>query len=266
MACCLALTGCGKDEGWDPNSGQSLYDYNMEHGLVATNDYDYDKLETYEGRHYYVDNSKVTSRVGIDVSTYNGGINWSKVAAQGVDFAYIRAGYRGVTEGGLFQDERFEKNFKRAKKYGLQVGVYFFSQALNADEAHEEAEFLLNILGDSSMDLPVVFDLERSSEKGSRTKNISVDQATEAALAFGEDLRDAGYNVMIYMNKQAATNMFDLSKLQDYSFWYAEYGVDNPTLDFDFCTWQYRDDGSAFGIGGNVDMNIMFKKPVSNHN
>ena len=260
-ACCLALgclSGCSAAEsGWDPSSGQSLYDYDLEHDLLALSSYEFDGIESFDGRAYYLEGDEVRSKVGIDVSDHQEAINWSKVAASGVDFALVRCGYRGYTEGQIQADERFETNFSSAKSAGFSVGVYFYSQALDADEGREEAEYVLDLLGDEVTDLPVVFDLEVGEDEDARTKDIESSQATEAAVAFCETIEAAGRDAMVYVNKDTATNLVDLAQLQDCSFWYAEYG-DAPSLGFDFGLWQYSDSGQVFGIDGDVDLDLWF--------
>ena len=258
----LALSGCGnQQEGWSPDSGQSLYDYNLSRDSIPLNDYDYASIEQFNDYRYYVENDEVVSQVGIDVSDHQGTVNWSKVAASGVDCAVLRAGYRGTTDGGVFPDETFAANLTGAKRAGLKVGAYFFSQATSEDEAREEASFLVSALDGAELDLPVVFDLEKTNTDGSRVADLTYQQATAAALAFSQEMSKAGYKTMIYLNKESATNLFDLSQLTDCTFWYAEYETSQPSLGFDFRIWQYSDKGQVYGIEGDVDLNIMFKEP-----
>ena len=270
IACVVALfanlgaSGCSGGNGDQPTSaeqaeyaGKTLYQYNLDRGALALNDYDYSTLESYDGNLFYVQDSNVVSKMGVDVSESQNGINWSKVAAGGIDFAMIRLGYRGYTEGKVQKDASYAANIKEAKAAGLKVGVYFFSQATTEDEAREEAKFVIDHLGSTQLDYPVVFDLETDVNDSARTKQLTSDEVTAITLAFCQAVEEAGYTPMVYMNKEAATHEFDLSQLQRYPIWYAEYNS-TPTLGFDFAIWQYTENGSAFGIDGDVDLDILF--------
>lgn len=260
----LGTSGCSGGNDDTPTAaeqaeyaGKTLYQYNLDRGALALNDYDYDNLETYGNNKYYVKDSNVVSKMGVDVSESQKDINWSEVAAGGIDFAMIRLGYRGYTEGKVQKDANYATNIKEAKAAGLKVGVYFFSQATTEDEAREEARYVVNHLGSTQLDYPVVFDLETDVNDNARTKDLTSDQVTAVTLAFCQTIQDAGYTPMVYLNKEAATHKFDLSQLQSYPLWYAEYNS-NPTLGFDFAMWQYTENGAAFGIDGDVDLDVLF--------
>lgn len=270
IACVIALfanlgtSGCQGGNDNQPTAaeqaeyaGKTLYQYNLDRGALALNDYDYSNLESYDGNKYYVKGSNVVSAMGIDVSESQNSINWSKVAASGIDFAMVRLGYRGYTEGKVQKDASYATNIKEAKAAGLKVGVYFFSQATTEDEAREEAKYVVDHLGSTQLDYPVVFDLETDVNDNARTKNLTSDEITAVALAFCQTIEDAGYTPMVYLNKEAATHKFDLSQLQSYPLWYAEYN-DTPTLGFDFAMWQYTENGTAFGVDGDVDLDLLF--------
>ncbi|MGI6590685.1 MAG: glycoside hydrolase family 25 protein [Eggerthellaceae bacterium] len=261
--CAFWLAGCAGNEDEPTTAEQaqdqnmSLYEYNLNRGAMALNDYDYSNLESFNGYKYYLTDKKVTSLMGIDVSDHQGKVNWSKAHASGIDFAFIRIGYRGYTEGKISADERYETNIKKAKAAGMKVGVYFFSQATTEDEAREEAAYVIDKLNGTDIDYPVVYDLETDVNDDARTKDLSSDQITANALAFCKAIEEAGYTPMVYLNKNAALYQFDLSQLQSYPLWYAEYS-DTPSLGFDFAIWQYTAEGSAFGVKGNVDLDILF--------
>lgn len=239
------------------SAGVSLYQYNLDRGALALNSYDYADLQSYGGGLYYEVDGTVTSLEGVDVSDSQGAVNWSEVKAAGIDFAFIRIGYRGYTEGTISADATAQTNIAQAKAAGLKVGVYFFSQATTEDEAREEAAYAVQQLDGATLDYPVVYDLEPDVSDDARTKNLSADQATANARAFCAAIQQAGYTPMVYLNKADATSQFDLSQLQDYPLWYAEY-TDQPSLGFDFALWQYTSTGSVFGIDGNVDRDILF--------
>jgi len=195
--------------------------------------------------------------MGIDVSEWQGDIDWAAAAADGVHFVMLRAGRRGYTEGGLFIDERFEEYYAGAKEAGLKVGVYFFSQAITADEAEEEALFLLDILGGRALDLPVAFDWEIPSRDG-RTAGLDGGVLTECALRFCEIIESAGYIPMIYSSLTLAYLHYSPEGISQYPFWLAQY-AEAPSYRYKFSMWQYSDTGSVAGITGDVDLNLWIK-------
>jgi len=198
------------------------------------------------------------SLVGIDVSSHQGEIDWTKVKESGVEFAIIRAAYRGYTNGGLSVDDRFLENLEGAKNAGLQVGVYLFSQAITEEEVQEEIDLLLSLLDGKTLDLPVYFDWEYIDAQ-SRTQNISGSQVTTFAQTFCQRIENAGYKAGVYFNKSMGYTALNLSKLRDYEFWLAEYRS-VPEFYFRFETWQYTDGATVDGISAKVDLNIRFIK------
>lgn len=213
-----------------------------------------------DGQISYVENGKVKSYKGIDVSKYNGTIDWEQVAADGVEFAFIRVGIRGYgAEGRLVEDEGFEGNVESALTAGLKVGVYFFSQATTVEEAIEEAEFVKGIIAPYRIECPVVFDVEKINDSEARMNKISVEERTQMAITFCEEMEKAGYKPMIYYNMEMATMMLDLEQLEDYDKWFAYYNQD-IYFPYDFKIWQYTDKGSVAGVEGDVDLNIAFEK------
>ncbi len=192
---------------------------------------------------------------GIDVSEHQYDIDWQKVAADGIEFAIIRTGYRGYTSGGLYEDKYFRQNMQGALDAGLQVGVYFFSQATSRREAHEEAAFVLDQIKDYNVTLPVVFDMEILGTDY-RTYNMSRRTLYAATQTFCQDVREAGYEPMIYMTQYLGYQKYTLRELTDNAFWFAEYYVDYPSFVYDIDVWQYSDTGSVAGISGNVDLDV----------
>lgn len=190
---------------------------------------------------------------GIDVSEHQHEIDWS-LASEKIDYAYIRLGYRGYTEGGVFEDPYFVRNIKGAKENGLDVGVYFFSQALNEQEAVEEAEFVIDKLKNFDVDLPVVFDWEKI-EGGARTDVVTPEMLDKCALAFCRTIEDAGYEAAVYFNRYIGYYMYDISKLMDYEFWLAVPG-DHPDFYYATQMWQYSFDETLPGISTPTDMNL----------
>lgn len=219
--------------------------------------YTWENLVVEDGRYYYYKEDECVSRVGIDVSAHQGEIEWSQVAEENLDFAIIRLGNRGYTEGAISLDEYYEANISGAKQAGLETGVYFFSQAINEEEAREEADFVLEHLGGLTLEYGVIYDHEPVSDEQGRANKVSRDQLTKNALAFCEQIEKAGYSTMIYGNKRDIARM-DMTKLSSYPVWFAEYDSPNPTGQFDFEIWQYSNSGQIKGIATRVDMNIHF--------
>ena len=215
--------------------------------------------------------SAYTAERGIDVSEHQYNVDWNAVKNSGISFAYIRAGRRGCTEGGLFKDPWFETNFEGAKAAGLKVGVYFFSQAVNATEAAEEAEFLLDIIKDKEIDLPVAYDLERvENEPSTRIdglidretgKEKNKDLLTSLPKAFLTVIEARGYKPCLYLNRVQGYYWYHMKELSDYMLW-----VSNPLIEGDSIPrfyyshdiWQYTTDASVPGVEGPVDVNLMF--------
>ena len=196
------------------------------------------------------------SHVGIDVSAHQGRIDWTQVAQAGVEFAMIRAGYRGYTQGDLEQDAYFAQNLDGALAAGLEAGVYFFSQAITVEEAAEEAQLVLTMLEGRELAYPIVFDWE-DIEADARTDGMTSLLLTDIAETFCKTIEDAGYRAGIYFNQRFGYQEFDLLRLQDRVFWLAEYNIP-PTFDYDFQIWQYTSDGAVPGIDTPVDLNLSF--------
>ncbi len=211
-----------------------------------------------EGVLSYVENENVISHKGIDVSKFQGKINWNKVKADGVEYAFIRVGLRGYGSGEIVDDATFERNIEGALDAGVKVGVYFFSQAVTVDEAIEEAEYVLDKIKDYDVTYPVVFDVEKVDDKKGRMNLISVEERTDVTIAFCETIKAAGYIPMIYANTEMYSVLLDFERLEAYEKWYAFY---DPTIYFpyDFKIWQYSDKGRVNGISEPVDLNISFK-------
>ena len=204
---------------------------------------------TYLADNYYIRN-------GIDVSSYQGKIDWTSVAEDGIDFAFVRVGIRGSTEGGLYADSRYEANIDGAQQAGIETGVYIFSQAINAEEGREEAEFVLSLLDGRELQMPVVFDWEYVGEDA-RTYDIPKEQLGEACNAFCSAITEAGYTPLVYFNCYTAYLCYELSDIIQYDFWLAQY-TDYPTFQYDFDYWQYSCTGNVAGIDGDVDLNLQF--------
>lgn len=209
-----------------------------------------------DSRIYYND-PDVDTKYGIDVSEWQHDINWYKVAYDGIDFAIIRLGYRGCTAGKLNLDANYLANIRSALANGIEVGVYFYSQAITPAEAIEEAQMCLANIQGYNVTYPIVFDWEPIGTSDSRTKKMDGTTLTSCAIAFCETIRRAGYTPMVYSNKELALLTLDLNRLSDYPFWFAGY-TRYPEFYYNFDFWQYTSGGSVDGINGRVDMNIQF--------
>lgn len=200
---------------------------------------------------------------GIDVSEHQGEIDWEAVAASGVEFAMIRAGYRGYGEAGtLREDLFFQANMDGALANGIAVGVYFFSQALNAEEAAEEAAFLLELLepyGPGALALPVYFDWEDITHDTARTNGLDGEIITDCALAFTDAMEAAGYAAGVYAYRYLGYFQYDLTRLAGLSLWIGAVG-DWPDFYYAHELWQYSIEGDLPGIDGNVDLDLRFER------
>ncbi len=229
----------------------------IDHDL-ASNPYDRD-LFYMDGSRVCYDDLRYDVQYGIDVSYYQKDIDWQAVADDGIDFAIIRVGFRGYGEGTLNEDERFYEYIEGAQAAGLDIGLYIFSQAINPDEAREEAEFVLERIGDYDITYPIAFDWEPLNYTGSRSQNFDYSVLTDCALAFCETIEDAGYTPMVYLNPSFAYLRYDIAELMDAQkiIWLAHYTQKTNYL-YDFQIWQYGSSGSVNGIEGRVDMDIAF--------
>ncbi len=244
------IKGEPKYTGWQTLNGK-LYFYNSE-GKAVTGE------QVIQGAKYTFasDGSLVTGSgtMGIDVSKWNGTIDWNAVKNSGVSYVIIRCGYRGSSKGALIQDPKYEANIKGATAAGLKVGVYFFTQAINEVEAVEEASMVLESVKKYKISYPIFLDVESS---GGRADSLDKDTRTKIIKTFCETIRNAGYTPGVYANKNWLTNKMNASELSSYKIWLAQYAA-TPTYTGKFDMWQYKDTGKVSGISGNVDLNISY--------
>ena len=193
---------------------------------------------------------------GIDVSVWQGHIDWAQVKESGVEFVMIRVGGRGLSEGLIYDDDNAQGYYEGATAAGLKVGAYFFSQSVTVEEAVEEAEFVLNAVKNWDVQMPLVYDWEYMGEDV-RTADTDARTLTDMAKAFCETIEAAGYEPMIYFGRSQSMEMMNLEELTDYRFWLAMYStiMDYP---YKINMWQYTDQGTVPGIEGNVDLNLLF--------
>lgn len=202
---------------------------------------------------------------GIDVSVYNGSVNWGFVKRDGIDFAFIRAGFRGYgSRGTLNEDPYFKLNMQGAKQAGIPVGVYFVTQAITAEEAIQEANWVIERVKNYNIDYPIAIDIEAPGLENPndipRTQNLDKNTRTYLAKLFCQTIQSAGYTPIIYCNVDWAYNYLNMSDLSEYDTWIASYRDNNPGYNGKYSIWQYTSRGQVNGVLGYVDRNICYKK------
>lgn len=208
--------------------------------------------------HYSDDNIKDTL-VGIDLSTFQGEIDWETFSEnKDIDFVMLRVGYRGYTEGGIMADASFEANKAGVTEYKVKAGVYFFSQAISYDEGVEEANYVLDSIKGMKVTYPIVIDTELVYDETARGDNATVDERTDAIVGFCETIKSAGYTPMIYASRNMFAQCLDVDRLGGYELWLAHY-ANVPNFPYKFTGWQYTESGTVEGIDGSVDINLWFK-------
>ena len=259
----LVIGLLSKNEPVDPHKGQ-VYIYDGFDWIwmtplegVPANELTEDLFSSNGGRIEYTGSDYDVLR-GVDVSEHQLDIDWKQVAASGVDYAYIRVGWRGYTEGGLFEDAYFERNIQGALDAGLHVGVYMFSQAVTVQEAIEEADFVLERIGKYNVTLPVVFDWEKIEAAEARSHGLTMELRTDCARAFCETVKSAGYVPCVYFNRNLGYYGYDLTRLTDYEFWFSLPESGFPNFYYACDMWQYSFTETVPGIAEPTDMNLWF--------
>jgi GH25 family lysozyme M1 (1,4-beta-N-acetylmuramidase) len=222
-------------------------------------DYDWENMDgsdqfwVYEDEHY-------KSEIGIDVSVHNEEIDWQEVKKAGVKFAFVRVGYRGYETGQVHEDVLYHQNMKGAAEAGIDLGVYFFSQAKTVEEAEEEARFVLYEIKDYGIRFPIAYDMEELTDHD-RIIDLTTEERTEIARAFCQVIKDAGYDAIVYGSENWLTYKINMADLQDdFPFWLASYHKVSVSTDFPyvFDIWQYNNTGEIPGIDKDTDLNIRF--------
>ena len=197
------------------------------------------------------------SVLGVDVSSYQGEVDWEAVRDAGVEFAMLRAGFRGYGQAGnMKEDSKVRQNYENATAAGLKVGVYFFSQATSVEEAKEEAEFLLQIIDGWELTMPVAYDWECLADDY-RTVDVDSRTVTDCAKAFCDTLEAKGYDTMVYFNPSQSRTQLYMAELVDYGFWLAMYS-EEMNYEYKVDMWQYTNEGAVPGIKGKADINLYF--------
>lgn len=231
-------------------------EYSFDGNYVNLQVMNYDYLEEPGWLIHYEDDNYV-SILGVDISEYSGNVNFYRLKEIGVDFVMMRVGWRGSTEGGLYEDKYWEAYYTEAQDAGLDIGYYFYSQATSDEEAIEEAEFVLERISDKQCDMFVAFDMELP-DHDSRIAGMSKSEITSAALAFANRIVEEGYVPMVYANNDWSKNYYNMSDLSGIPIWYAQYNG-YPHVNFDYAMWQYTGSASisATQNKGYTDLNLI---------
>lgn len=226
---------------------------------LKKNTYDFTRLEEKNGLKKYVDGGKTLSYLGADLSKYNGDVNFASMKAAGVDYVMIRVGSRGYNTGKITLDEKFNEYIKAASEAGLQIGVYFASQAISQEEASQEADFVLQNLApyQASITYPVAFDMEFAANDEARIDGLRAADRTAIATTFLDKIKNAGYIPMVYGNKEWLIKEVDMTGLQQYDVWLSQE-EEAPDYPYQFAMWQYTTDGVLNGVPGDVGLDISF--------
>lgn len=226
---------------------------------LTKNTLDFTRMEDNGGLKRYMENGRKISYVGVDISKHTGKIYFPGLKAAGIDYVMIRLGSRGYSSGQIALDENFKENIDGALEAGLDVGIYFYSQAISQDEAVQEANFVVQNLEPyrGKVKYPVAFNMGFVSNDKSRIEGLSREDKTNVTISFAEAVKASGYVPMVYGDKEWLIKEVDLAKLQDYDIWLSQE-EDIPDYPYRYAMWQYDTDGILNGIDGGADLNICF--------
>lgn len=224
---------------------------------LPKHEYDFTKLVCQSDIMKYYEDGKQVSFAGVDISKYQDYVDFVKLKKAGIDFVMLRVGARGYGSGQIVLDDYFLENIKRASDVGLEIGVYFFSQAVNEAEAVEEATIVLEHIKDYKITYPVAFDMEHIENDTARTDNLTKAEKTTITKAFLDTIQNAGYKAIIYGNKEWLIKEIDMSKLTAYDVWLSQM-EDIPDYPYKFAMWQYSTESTIDGIAGYANLNISF--------
>ena len=230
---------------------------------VPRNTVDWDDLvrDEEDGSIRYMPGGAEHSWPMIDVSAFQKEIDWQAVADSGIKYAMLRAGFRGYSKGAVFEDDYIEANLQGATEAGIKIGVYFFSEAIDVEEAKEEAQLVIDRIRPYQIDLPVVIDIERITNDTARADQLDRTTRTDVSLAFLDAVEAAGYRPMIYCGLYTFFEQLDQSRIWKYPLWYPFYDT-KFYFPYKVVCWQYTDKAKVPGIDGGVDMSIWFEDPM----
>lgn len=224
---------------------------------LSKNTYDFTRLVSSDNQMKYVEDGKNVSFIGVDISRYQEEVDFYQLKAAGIDYVMLRVGARGYSSGQIMLDEYFTTNIQQATEAGLDIGVYFYSQAITAEEAVEEANVVIQSLAEYKIQYPVAFDMEYVDNDTARVEALSRADKTTITKAFLDTIQAAGYRPMIYGNKEWLIKRIDLSKLTAYDVWLSQ-SKDVPDYPYKFAMWQYTTSAEISGISGYANLNICF--------
>ncbi|MCR5108202.1 MAG: glycoside hydrolase family 25 protein [Lachnospiraceae bacterium] len=227
------------------------------YGNIPINSYIPENFRVEDGfMAYFDENGEKISHLGVDLSYHQNAINWDELE-NAVDFVMLRCGYRGYSEGGLVEDEKFREYAKECNDRGIPLGVYFYTQSITVEEAVKEAEFTLDLIKDYELSYPVAYDTEYVVDETARTRvnEISDELRSEMAVAFCERIKEEGYYPMIYASENWIRRNLIADMIQEYDLWAPQYLDENDFM-YDFTIWQYTESGYIPGISTEVDLDI----------
>lgn len=224
---------------------------------LPKNSYDFSKLVSSDDQMKYEVDGKSVSFIGVDISKYQGEVDFYQLKDAGIDYVMLRVGARGYSSGNIIIDEYFATNIQKATEAGLDIGVYFYSQALTEEEAIEEANIVIQSLAGYTLQYPVAFDMEYVENDTARVEALTRADKTKITKAFLDTIQAAGYRAMIYGNKEWLIKRIDLSQLKDYEVWLSQQ-KDIPDYPYKFSMWQYTTSAEIHGIDGYANLNICF--------
>ncbi len=230
----------------------------VRYGTIPIHSYNKDGFRLDNGfMAYFDEEGNKISHLGVDISYHQEKIDWEALKESPCEFVMLRCGYRGYTEGGLVEDEKFKEYASAAVEAGFPIGVYFFTQALTEEEAIAEADFVMDLIGDFPISYPVVIDTEYVASESARTNQAEMteQERTQLLITFCERVKEQGYYPMIYASENWLRRELDASMIQSYEIWAPQYLEENDFM-YDFTIWQYTDSGNIQGIDGVVDLDI----------
>ena len=224
---------------------------------MEKNTYDFTNLVSNDGKMKYYTDGKKISYLGVDISRYQKDVNFEALKSDGIEFVMLRVGARGYKTGEIQIDEYFHENIKKATEAGLDIGVYFFSQAVTREEAIEEAQLVLDNIKEYEILYPIAYDMEFIENDTARVETLTRDERTTVAAAFLNHINNAGYTPMLYGDTEWLVKRIDVAKFNASCIWLAEE-ADIPKYPYRYEMWQYTTQGQVRGINGFVDLNISF--------
>jgi GH25 family lysozyme M1 (1,4-beta-N-acetylmuramidase) len=225
---------------------------------IDRNKYDYSNLKSKSPIMTYTVEDQVVSTCGVVISASLGEVDYAKLKNAGVDFVMIKIGARGYSSGNIVMDANYEDNLVAAKKAGLDIGVYFCSQAVSKSEAREEADTVLDAIEKYSIKYPVAFMMENVTDDMARIEALETSDRTQIAKAFMDRIENSGYTPVLYGDLEWLLTYLDMSKLTDYDVWYAQDGS-KPDYPYEFTMWQYSSNSTVSGIDTKASMILSFK-------